>query len=37
MFPDAVACSPLPLNGDSVNPLKVHSPAAVTSQDRAGR
>lgn len=30
VFPDAAASSPLPLNGDRVNPLKVHPSAAVT-------
>lgn len=37
VFPDATASSPLPLNGNRVNPLKVHPSAAVTRQSRAGR
>lgn len=35
--PGAAASSPLPLNGNCVNPLKVHPSAAVTRQSRAGR
>lgn len=35
--PGAAASSPLPLNGNCVNPLKVHPPAAVTRQSRTGR
>lgn len=30
VFPDAAAGSSVPLNRHSVNPFKVHSPAAVT-------
>lgn len=34
VLPDAAPCSSLPLNGHSVNPLKVYSPAAVRRQDQ---
>lgn len=37
MFPGAAPCSPLPLNGHCVNPLKVNPPAAVTRQSRTTR
>lgn len=30
VFPDAAAGSPVPLYRHSINPFKVHSPAAVT-------
>lgn len=36
VFPDAAASSPLALNGNRVNPLKVHPSAAETRQSRAG-
>lgn len=35
--PGAAASSPLPLNGYSVNPLKVHPSAAATGQSGARR
>lgn len=37
VFPGAAPCSPLPLNGHCVNPLKVNPPAAVTRQSRTTR
>lgn len=37
MSPGAAASSPLPLNGHSVNPLKVHPSAAATRQSGARR
>jgi len=36
VLPDAAASSPLPLNGNRVNPLKVHPSAAVTRQSEKG-
>lgn len=37
MSPGAATSSPLPLNGHSVNPLKVHPSAAATRQSGARR
>ena len=37
VFPGAAPSSSLALNGHRVNPLKVHPPAVVTRQSRAGK